>query len=330
MMPPKILVISLGGTITMTREAGAGITPTLSAEELVRDVPGIESVATIEATSLLRMPGASLTLENLLELVARIDAALTSGTAGVVVVQGTATIEETAYVLDILVRSRGAVVVTGAMRGAQAAGADGPANMLAAATVAANPRAVDMGALVVLNDQIHAARHVQKSHTALPSTFVSPSAGPLGLVSEGQARFYSRPSRGPRVTWTVDGADHAVALVGVGLGDDGRVLSALPKLGYRGAVLMAMGAGHVPAAFVPAVKELVGIMPVVLASRVPTGPTFVHTYGFPGSETDLLSVGIISAGGLSAVKARLLLMLLLRQSMERRDIERAFEAQTWP
>ena len=193
MSRPNILLISLGGTITMTPGAGGAIAPTLTAADLVRAVPGLDAVADISTASPMMVPGASLSIDDVLAVAALIDARFDEGIDGAVVIQGTDTIEETAFLLDRTVRSGKPVVVTGAMRGAQAAGADGPANLLAATITAAAAQAHGLGALVVLNDEIHAARFVQKSHTALPSAFTSPSAGPLGLVAEGQPHFHLRP-----------------------------------------------------------------------------------------------------------------------------------------
>jgi len=324
MLRPKVLLVSLGGTITMTRNDAGAITPTLSADDLLRAVPGIGEVAEIEAVSPMRLPGASLTIDNLLDVATLLDAHLAGDAAGAVVIQGTDTIEETAFVLGLLVKSEKPVVVTGAMRGAEAAGADGPANILSAVTVAADPRSVAQGCLVVLNDEIHAARFVQKAHTALPSAFVSPLAGPIGLVTEGAAAFHLRVAKPEPVAIGAARGDKPVALVGMALGDDGRILPALAGLGYCGVVLSAMGAGHVPAVVVPLVNDLIPVMPVVLATRVHTGPVFSKTYGFPGSETDLLARGVVSAGGLGPLKARLLLSLLLRRETDRTQIERTF------
>lgn len=321
---PKVVLISLGGTITMTRSSeGDGIVPSLTADDLVRAAPGIEQVATLETLSPMRLPGASLTLDQLQEVAALIDDRLANGADGAVVIQGTDTIEETAFVLDLLVKSDKPVVVTGAMRGAEAAGADGPANVLAATTVAASDASRGLGCLVVLNDEIHAARLVQKSHTALPSAFTSPLAGPIGHVIEGAAIFHFRLARTKTIDIARPDADASVALIKIGLGDDGRILKALPELQYRGVVIEGMGAGHVPAVIAPLIGELVAVMPVVLSVRVETGPAFTRTYGFPGSEIDLLGRGVLSAGSLSGLKARLLLALLLR-SVGRQEVAEAF------
>ena len=322
---PKVLLVSLGGTITMTRDATGAISPTLSANDLARSVPGLEAIAEIETVSPFRLPGASLSIDNLLEVAALIDRHLDGDTAGAVVVQGTDTIEETAFVLDLLVHSEKPVVVTGAMRGAEAAGADGPANILAATTVAVDIRSSQMGTLVVLNDEVHCARLVQKSHTALPSAFSSPLAGPVGLVAEGATFFQYRIARRKPLTPDRSTGDQPVALITLSLGDDGRILPSLPGLGFRGTVLAGMGAGHVPEKVAPLVSDLLALMPVVLASRVHTGPVFSKTYGFAGSETDLLARGIWSAGKLSPIKARLLLSLLLRGPLDRKGIQDAFQ-----
>ena len=323
---PKVLLIALGGTITMTRGASGTIAPTLTAADLVHAVPGIAAIADIEAVSPLTVPGASLSIDDVLAVAALADDHLARGAAGVVVIQGTDTIEETAFLLDLAVRRDRPVVVTGAMRGAQAPGADGPANVLAATLVGASPAAVGLGTLVVLNDEIHAARFVQKSHTSLPSAFASPAAGPLGHVIEGAPRLRVQPAERIRPTLQPRPGDAPVALIRMSLGDDGRLLREVPALGYRGVVIEGMGAGHVPAPIAPIVSDLVQSLAVVLASRVHTGPTFTSTYGFAGSETDLLRRGAVAAGDLSGLKARLLLSLLLRGNADRDAIARAFAA----
>ena len=321
---PRILLISLGGTITMTSGDAGGIVPSLSAADLVTSVPGIGAIAELETLSPRPLPSASLRLDDLLELARTLNRRLADDIDGAVVIQGTDTIEESAFVLDLLIASEKPVVVTGAMRGPQTAGADGPANLLAATTVAAAPSAAGLGTLVCLNDQVHAARFVQKSHTALPSAFSSPLAGPLGLVIEGRPVFHVRPARAPTLEVPTAGAQAPVALLKMALGDDGRMLKVLPELGYQGCVLEGMGAGHVPAAVAPLVGELAAQMPVVLSVRVHSGPTFAHTYGFPGSEIDLLSRGVLSAGSLGGLKARLLLGLLLRLGLSGQTLESRF------
>lgn len=310
MSKPKILVISTGGTITMTSGQGSkGIAPTLTAADLLGAVPQIAQLADIEALTFSSMPGASLTMKNITELAGLIQQRFDQGVSGAIVIQGTDTIEETSFLLDLLVADDKPVVVTGAMRGAQAAGADGPANLLASVIVAGSPQAACRGAMVVLNDEIHAAAFVKKGHTGLTSSFISPNSGPIGLVSEQRALFTSARSMA-RLGLAAPAALPEIAIVKACLGDDGRLLSALEGLGYAGAVIEAMGAGHVPRSWVPRLDELASRMPVVLAVRTPAGPVFTGTYGFPGSEIDLIGRGLIPAGLLDALKARLLLAVL--------------------
>lgn len=323
MIPKRLIVLSLGGTITMVPSAGGGIAPKLGAAELVASVPDLAEVAQIEAESPARLPSPSLTPEHIVAVAARIEAAFATGVDGAVVIQGTDTIEESAFLLDLLVSGDKPVVITGAMRGADAPGADGPANLLAAARVAASEAARGLGTLAVLNYDIHAARFVQKTHTTLPSAFASPMIGPIGAVAEGRPRFFARVPRMP-VYPAGAGAPPPVALVTWPMGDDGRILGALPGLGYRGAVIAGMGAGHVPADAAETLGDLAGRFPVVLASRSAAGPVFTDTYGYPGGEIDLIRRGLVPAGMLGALKARLLLGLCLRQGGGREAVMQAF------
>jgi L-asparaginase len=323
---PRLLLISTGGTITMTVDASGGIAPTLTGADLVRSVPQLAGIADIEVHTYSQKPGASLTLDDLVRIATLIDKRLSDDYSGVVLVQGTDTIEETAFVLNALVASNKPVVVTGAMRGAAAPGADGPANLLAAAIVACSTRAHGLGTVVVLNDEVHAAHYVQKSHTAVPSAFTSPGVGPIARVIEGRMHCYARPPRFAAPLCPLGDAfdEFAVALIKVGLGDDGRILGALHGLGYRGAVIEGMGAGHLPARLAERISDLVVTMPVVLASRVAGGAVLERTYGFPGSEMDLIERGMIPGGYLSGGKACLLLRLLLATGLSGDPLNTAY------
>lgn len=325
MSQKRLILLSLGGTITMVPSVGGGIAPKLGAAELMASVPDLAKVAAIEADSPARLPSPSLTPGHLLAVAGRIADAFAAGVDGAVVIQGTDTIEESAFLLDLLVGGDKPVVVTGAMRGAAVPGAEGPANLLAAARVAASDDARGLGTLAVLNDEIHAARFVQKSHTALPSAFTSPGAGPLGLVAEERVRILMRVARTP-VMAVQDGPPRPVALVRWAMGDDGRMLGALAGLGYEGAVIEGMGSGHVPADAAEAVGRLAATMPVVLASRCAAGPVFSETYGYPGGEMDLIRRGAIPGGTLPGLKARLLLGLALRIDGGREATRQAFAA----
>ena len=331
---PRVLVVSLGGTITMTGGGPGGIVPTLNADDLIASVPQLALVARLEAVTRFSLPGACLSVDKLIDVAQLLRDRFATGIDGAVVIQGTDTIEDTAFVLDVLLGPGRPVVVTGAMRGPQAAGADGPANLLAAVTVAGSPHLKGMGAVVVLNDEIHAARWVQKCDTSLTSAFKSPGAGRLGVVVEGSVELLMAPPTSlcpflpPLLSSGATGKLASVAQVSLGLGEDGRLLPALSNLGYTGAVIEGMGAGHVPAAAVDAVAALIAQMPVVLCTRVRAGRVFTKTYGFPGSEIDLIARRVIACGQLSASKARLLLTLLLTAGATRDRIYDAFRATT--
>jgi L-asparaginase len=321
-----VAVFGLGGTIAMTQAPGGGVSPALSAPELLAAVPGLDSIeAELRTVDFRRRPGASLSFGDLFELTAAINGALDGGCRGVVVIQGTDTIEEVAYVLDLLLDTDAPAVVTGAMRNPTMAGADGPANILAAIRVAISPDARGLGCLVVLNDQIHAARWVRKTHTANPAAFASPGHGPLGEVVEGRVRLpvalrHRSPALHPDPARRV-----RVGVVTVVLGDDGSLAEALGER-VDGLVIAALGVGHVPADMAPVLGRLADRMPVVLASRIGAGPVHDRTYGYPGSERDLLSRGLISAGGLDPVKARILLHLLLGSGAGETRIRETFAA----
>ncbi|MEV7228098.1 asparaginase [Polymorphospora sp. NPDC051019] len=323
-MGRRVAVFSLGGTIAMTGGPAGGVVPTLTAADLVAAVPALATTGvTLDVHDFRRLPGASLGFDDLLALVTAAGREVAGGADGVVVTQGTDTIEETSYALDLLWPYDAPLVVTGAMRNPTLAGADGPANLLAAVTVAAAPASRRMGCLVVLGDEIHAARWVRKTHTTAPAAFRSPDIGPVGLVAEGRARVLARPARHPLDLQVRDPGAVRTAVLPVVLGDDGATLRRAGS-GLDGLVVAGFGVGHVPAATVAVLGELAAGMPVVLASRVGAGPVLTATYGFPGSESDLLSRGLVAAGTLDCYKARVLLHLLLAAGADRDRIATAF------
>ena len=323
---PKITVLSLGGTISSTDSGGKGVEPTLTGEALVADVPEIADVAEVSATSFRQAASGELTLDDLVELASEIEHRIDEGASGAVVTQGTDTIEETSFVLDLLVDRDAPVVVTGAMRNPTLPGADGPANLLAAIQVGASDAARGLGTMVVLNDEIHAARFVRKTHTSNSATFRSDPVGPLGWVSEGIPRVVLHPVGRHKIALSEDAQDRPVALHTVTLGDDGRVLSTIEEQGYAGLVIEAMGGGHVPSVMVENLEDLAGKIPVILASRTGGGEVLRATYGFVGSEVDLLERGLIYAGPLDGLKARLFLALLLRSGATKEEIRDSFDS----
>lgn len=328
---PHVKVFSLGGTIASTapgRETSArGVMPTLDAEQIVDSVSSSLGEIVVEPTSFRRCASSDLTLADICELAEAIKGYFSAGGDGVVITQGTSTIEETAFALDLLLDAGKPVVVTGAMRNPTLLGFDGSANLLAAVRVAAEAAAPPgPGVVVVFNDEIHAARFVRKTHTSSTAAFRSPGVGPLGWVAEGRVRLLMKPSPLPTVVPPLGATIPAVALVRAVLGDGDRMLRAIAAAGYDGVVLEGFGAGHAPASAVATIEHLARTMPVLLASRTGSGEVLRETYGFPGSERDLLARGLLNAGYLDGPKARVLLTLGLAADYDTTQIGRVLEA----
>ncbi|RKS84804.1 L-asparaginase [Orbus hercynius] len=324
---PKILIITTGGTITMTPDSTGGVVPTLTGNDLVRSVPDIAKYCECEVISFVSKPGASLNWVDLLGLAKLLNEKLADDSIhGAIVVQGTDTIEETAFIFDLLIQSDKPLVVTGAMRSAMMLSADGPANLLAAVIIASS-NMQSQGTLVALNNEFHAARYVQKSHTGHLHAFSSPACGPLGCVLEDKiCQFVKIERKSPLAMPKNEIA--SVGIIKAALADDDRLLKNIPALGYQGIVIEAMGAGHLPAHYAPYISEFSNKFPVVLASRVPSGPIFTHSYNFAGSEMDSIRRGAIPSGLLGSVKSRLLLTILLSLNYSPEQIKTEFHERT--
>ncbi|MGQ0837385.1 asparaginase [Actinokineospora sp.] len=321
----RVAIIAMGGTIAMSPSAGGGVVPALSAEDVLAAVPGLAELGLdITAHTLRSLPSPSLGFADLVALSDAVRAEIAAGAAGVVVTHGTDTIEETALFLDLTVDSPVPVVVTGAMRHPTSAGADGPANLYAAIRVAVAESARGLGCLVVMSDEVHGARFVRKGHTSSMAAFASPGFGPLGLLVEGEPRLRGTPRVGLRLPANPRVADLRVGLITVALGDDGELLRRAGDA-FAGIVIAGLGAGHVPADMVPLVAGFAAKVPVVLASRTGSGSVLRQTYGYPGSERDLLDRGLIHAGFLDPAKARVLLQLLLADGADRPRIASTFD-----
>jgi L-asparaginase len=326
----RVAVFALGGTIASSAERGGAATVGLSGGDLLNTVPGVTAVADVEVFTVAMVPSGDLRLHHLFELRDEVASAILSGTQGVVVTQGTDTLEETAYAFELLTSFDEPVVFTAAMRSSDALSADGPANLMAAIRVAACHEARARGVLVVLNDEIHSATGVRKMHTSSTAAFASPLVGPAGYLTEGRVRLLARPAGRVTIEIPRDADDARVALLTVGFDDDDAIVRALPELGYDGLVLAALGGGHVPSWMVPAIERVAGQIPTILASRTGNGEMLRHSYGYAGSETDLLARGLVSAVGLGATKARVLLRLLLVAGVPRDQVTRCFEDAAQP
>jgi L-asparaginase len=323
----KVAVIGLGGTIAM-RSDGTGAVPSLAAEDLVRVLPESAAARLGPVENFRKLPGAHLSLDDLVALAARIDALERSGDAGgFVVVQGTDTIEETVFALELLHNGAAPVVVTGAMRHAGQTSADGPASLAGAFQTAASPRSRGRGAMVCFNDEIHAAWAVQKTAATNLAAFSSPGFGPVGHVIEDRARFLCTGTRWPALDAERSAIRPAkVAVVAASQGEGPDLVAAVAERDYAGLVVQATGAGHLHYSWVEPLAELAQTMPVVLATRVSRGPLLSATYAFAGSESDLLSKGLISAGFLCASKARILLSLALGAGLTAATAKELFDA----
>lgn len=292
-------LIATGGTIASLADPETGaVRPAVSAEDLVATVPGLGPV---EVEEVAHVNGWNVTPATMLEVARR---AAVGGP--VVVTHGTDTIEETAFFCDLTVESD--VVFAGAMRNGSEVSADGPRNLLAAAQVA--DAAPGLGTVLVLNDEVHAARWARKQDSSRAGALVSPGHGPVGIAVPGSVRIALPPPR--RFLLPLPDVLPPVPVVQTYTGiEEGLIEAVLDATGAAGLVLEGTGLGNVPGSAVRGIEAAVARgLPVVNATRVPTGG--VHAiYGGPGGVVTLRELGVVGAGGLSAAKARLLLMLLL-------------------
>ena len=311
---PFVAIGAMGGTIAMKPSAPNGaVTPGLEAQDLVDAVPGLSDIVELRIDNVCNLPSASIGVPEVLQALDFAREAVRAGAVGVVLTHGTDTLEETAYLLDLLWDEAAPIVITGAMRSATAAGAEGPANLLAAVVTACSPQARGLGVLVCLNDTVHLASRVQKTSSMAVESFESPGFGPIGRLVEGEFRLLwglvsPRPDALPKpADGTID-----VALLESCLGGDGRLVRLAQEAGFQGIVVSGLGVGHVPVAMVDAVSRAIDAgVTVVVGSRSARGGTATNLYGYPGSEADLISRGAIMSGALSPRKARLLLHVLL-------------------
>lgn len=315
-----VAVGALGGTIAMTRnEDEAGMTAKIGATELVARIPDLDSYAEIRTETLFRQASCSLSFAQLFTVLDWAEKQRDAGGCGVVLSQGTDTIEQTAFFFDLFWNHPEPLVVTGALRGPQAPGFDGLANLRDAVIVAATAESRGRGVLVVLNDTVHEARRVRKAHTTLPDAFQSPIHGPVGMVSEG-AVDYLRASRRPGIFARPCRFSKQVLLFEHGLDDDPTLIDRALDHGIDGIVISAVGTGHVSEALRDALVRAVSDIPVIICSRTGSGSTTKSLYGYKGSEIDLQENGCLMGGWLPALKARILLLAALWQDLDRETL----------
>jgi L-asparaginase len=336
MTKPRIHVLALGGTIATRPDATGVMQMGLGAEDLVAAVPRLSDVADMTAETVSRVGSHSLSFDQIHALAAKIRSIAADG---IVVTQGTDTLEETSFLLDLLLDLDIPVIVTAAMRNPALTSPDGPGNLLAAVRVACDSwvraHAKALGVMVVMLDEVHAAADVLKSHPTRLNAFASPQTGALAALVEDRLVPISLPVRD-----AIDGARNKlgnavgvaqpVALFWMSLDESGKLIEAMladsDRLGYRGAVLGAIGGGHLPERTVEIARRLAAATPTVVSPRAAGGPMLRHTYGGPSSEIALRQAGLIWGGRLHPLKARVLLETCLRAGVARDTIAEVFDA----
>ena len=316
----KVAVGSLGGTISMTPAASSdGIVPTLTAADLIRAIPGVAELAEVHAEALKQVASIHLGIQDLLATLAWAERQVAEGAVGVILTQGTDTLEESAFLLDLLWPHSEPLILMGAMRGAAAVSADGPANLLSSIQVAVSANSRDRGVLVVMNEQIHYARWVQKQHSLSTAAFISEVAQ-AGTIVEGKALYFAappkrmlfdKPSRSSKrvLLWTNHLAEESDFLT---------QQDSFDPLGERfdGIVFAGVGAGHVSPVIARWISKWANLKAILVCRGTGAGSTAFSTYGYPGGEVELQQHGAIMAGFLSPKKARLLLWVILENDLE--------------
>jgi L-asparaginase len=308
----RVHIIATGGTIASRTdpESGAAL-PTLSAQDLVAAVPALRTVAQVTFEQFANLGSHALTLDQLVGLGRRVKDVLDRRQAdGVVITQGTMTMEESSYLWDLMLARSGAVIVTGAMRHSSLPSPDGPRNLLDAVIAAASPATRGLGVLVCMNGELHAARDVVKFHSLSVESFRSPEVGAIGFVRSGRVDLRRTPAAAQHEPMLAHRISASVALVPIVAADDGRLIAAASQMA-DGLVLQLMGGGAVPPPCVPVIAKAVERAPVIGVSRCAAGSMYENVYAFEGGDKQLRELGVIFAGSLTGLKARLRLMLHL-------------------
>ncbi|WLR53122.1 asparaginase [Bacillus tianshenii] len=319
----KILILHTGGTIAMSEDESTGSVGVTSEHPLHHTLPSISSLAEITNVELFKLPSPHMTPANMLKMAKYIEQQVSEKKfEGVVVTHGTDTLEETAYFLDLCLNVDVPVVVTGAMRSSNEIGADGPYNLISSVKVAASDTATDKGVLVVLNDEIHTAKNVTKTHTSNVATFQSPQYGPIGIVTKRGISFHHMPIHRDR--YPVTDITKKVVLLKAYAGMDDTLLNMLVYQQVDGVVIEALGQGNLPPATLSALQTLINKnIPVVLVSRCFNG-IVQDIYGYEGGGRHLKEMGVIFSNGLSGQKARLKLMVTLEITNDPVQLQQMF------
>ena len=318
----NIVVITTGGTISTRRSPQyAGAMPLLKGDDFLAMLPRGEFNVSFQDFS--NLPSSHITPAMALDMAQRISGiVLNDDIDGVVVTHGTDTLEESAYLCDLVVESPKPVVFTGSMRISTDVGYDGVSNLIGAIRAASSEACRNLGVLVAFNDRIYSARHVQKTESQAPDAFDAPGVGPLGTLTGSQVRVYSQPTG--QLFIPCSRLAERVDLIFATQGADDRQLRTAIDTSAAGIVIAAFGGGRVPPWWLPAIQEALGRrMPVVVTTRCLSG--ICHDdYGYVGEYHDLKRLGVLFAQGLSPVKARIKLMVALGASSHVRELREWF------
>jgi len=324
---PRVIILATGGTIagagTSTDRAGytAGKIPI---EDLIGTIPTVKKVADITGEQIASVGSQDMTVDIWKKLAVRINAINKNNEAdGIVITHGTDTQEETAYFLDLVLTGDKPVVLTGSMRAATAISADGPKNLYDAITIAASPKSIGRGVLVSFNEGIYDARDVMKLSTTKTNAFGSPNTGPVGQAYDGRVEYYSKSEREVKpkspVTITADTKLPRVDIVYMYADAPPDEIDMLVGKKVDGIVIAGVGNGNFNKAYTEAVKRAVAAGVIVCrASRTPSGRVVLH------DEINDDELGTIVSDDLTPQKARILLMLGLTKTKDKKQLQEFF------
>lgn len=317
----RILVINTGGTISMSEDKSTGkVKP--NEKNPIGNAKLMKDKWEVHYDELMNIPSPHIAEREMLGIKNRIDKAVTEGFNGVVVTHGTDTLEETAYYLDLTATTKIPVVITGAMRSSNEIGADGLVNLRSSLIVAASEDSLNRGVLVVMNDEVHRARFVTKTHTTNVATFQSPTFGAIGLVSKERVDYFQNSNFTEKYQITEN--RNKVYLVKAYAGMDGSIFDSIYNLGADGLVIEALGAGNMPPGTIESIDRfLESEIPVVFTSRAFNGMT-QDVYNYKGGGGEFKEKGVIFTRGMSGLKARIKLKILLDSGVKREDIGKCF------
>ncbi|HDA5889502.1 TPA: asparaginase [Staphylococcus aureus] len=318
-----LLVIHTGGTISMSQDqSNKVVTNDINPISLHQDV--INQYAQIDELNPFNVPSPHMTIQHVKQLKDIILEAVTNKYYdGFVITHGTDTLEETAFLLDLILGIEQPVVITGAMRSSNEIGSDGLYNYISAIRVASDEKARHKGVMVVFNDEIHTARNVTKIHTSNTNTFQSPNHGPLGVLTKDRVQFHHMPYRQQALENVNEKLN--VPLVKAYMGLPGDIFSFYSREGIDGMVIEALGQGNIPPSALEGIQQLVSLnIPIVLVSRSFNG-IVSPTYAYDGGGYQLAQQGFIFSNGLNGPKARLKLLVALSNNLDKAEIKSYFE-----